>query len=281
MDLEKFCQKFDLQIDELKKELSKIMENEGITEQAALNVWKSENMSMLRIKKKGEKLRAIYLFTEQVIPYRAEETGEEPFFRAFFMVLPGREPLIAFVKLTKEQIIKLFPEEPETFSGYVFEAGYVTKGKRLNWINCLRDENGLPLLSPHDVVITNKDLHDYLIKCSRSIEEWYDENLEEEISYKYNLDCYLQVLSTDDFEWTDKQTGEKFTAYRYYLVDLVDDSLVRAILTDWRGELPLYDKYDNLYIYGGYTKQTAESDDILTISWSANCPIFILRSPSI
>ena len=290
MDLENFAKKYNLDLKVLEKEINEIMKVDKCSPQAALNEWKRKNFDKLAIAKKGKKITALYLFTESVPEFKRDDgTSNPPFFRVFFMALPsaeGEAPIIAFYKTAFDKIEEFLPEEPPAFSGFDFEQAYVTKGERLNWFRSVTDENDLPLLTKRDKVdIDNKELHEMFIHCAKGVEFWYDELQEREIEYRNNLFCYLQVTGVGEpFTWTAKtgeDAGKEFVCKTYFLADNVDEtSLMRLVFRDWRSELPNFDKYDNVFFYGGYAKQNLENEDQLELGWSQWNSIYLARCPT-
>ena len=286
MDLENFAKKYNLDIEILQKEVDEIVKKDKCNPQAALNEWKRLNFDKLAIVKKGKTLTALYLFTEAVPEFnRKDGTVSPPFFRAFFMVLPDEEnnpPIIAFQKIDYDDIGKLFPEEPPAFQGFEFEQAYITKGERLNWFRSVTDKEGLPVLKTKEVALDNKEIHEMFVYCAKGIDFWYDELQEKEIDYRNNLFSYLQVTGVGEpFNWTDKNTGKEYTCKIYFLADNVDEtSLIRIVFRDWRGQLPNFAKYDNIFFYGGYAKQNLENEDQLEVGWSDFNPVYLARCPT-
>ena len=231
----------------------------------------------------------MYLFTEAVPEFKQKDGQvNPPFFRAFFLVLPDAEnspPIIAFQKVAYDNIGDLFPKEPPAFQAYEFKKAYVTKGERLNWFRSVVDEKGLPLIKTKEVEIENKDIHEMFIYCAKGVDFWYDELQEKEIDYRNNLFCYMQVTGAGEpFTYTAKKgedAGKEFTCKPYYLADNVDEtSLLRVVFRDWRSELPDFEKYDNVFFYGGYAKQNLENEDELELGWSGFNHIYLARCPT-
>jgi hypothetical protein len=279
-DLKEFCEKNRLDFDKVQKEIEAIKKAEGISDVAAFNKWKTQNLAELAVRKRGEELTALYLGVEYV---PITKYNESPVYRVYFLITDEEEPLIAYIKIdavliddeTLKKADKIFKKDPVAFEVWKFPHAYVTKGDTANWIVASR-VNGKPEMEVDtETVIPNEAIHGYLSRAAKQVEDFYFDALVDDQTL-FNVVFYLQSTGSEIRKLSDKEVVQ------YSFLDLTDpDSFVKVTLTDWDNDIEPIDNYEHILVIGGYTKQRKDFKNALELRKSDKVPIQLIHCPTI